>query len=695
MKKTTLFTIVLVIFTLGGQAQWHWVNPLPQGNPLNDIFFADAITGYAVGNYGTIFKTTDGGNNWNLVNSGTTVDLFGVFFTSPDTGYVCGNSNYLIRKTTDGGVTWITQNSTICYALASIFFTSANVGYACGGGWLCKTINGGTTWSATSPFTYNVQKIYFTTPSTGYASGGTDVFKTTDSGVTWTVLNTGTPYGLPGICFTDTSNGYFVGALGTIRRTSNAGNSWIATNSNATANLTSVSFPNTQTGYICGSSGILLKTVDSGVTWVPLPGFTGLGVSDIHFINATTGFAISAGLIVMTTDGGLTWTPKTSGLTFYPFTSVHFSDAQTGFVGGIGLYKSTDGGATWTLNIPNEGFSSIYFANANTGYAAGMSYGDSIYKTTNAGLSWTKMGPPSFLNGQRILSMFFSSPDTGLAFSSTLNSSTVFRTINGGVSWIAVYGPFGSEEIKSVSFPDTYHGFAVGYTGSGEGFLMKTVDGGISWVISIINTNRLYGVWFADALSGYAVGAGVILKTTDGGNNWTVYNTTAWLYSVQFADVNTGYAVGEVGTIYKTVDAGNSWVQQPSPTDNGLSAIYLTHGDTGIIIGAHGTILSNDSNMIITALPSENDLPAQNVMNYPNPFSNYSAISYELSRGGNVSVEILDVSGKRVRKIFEGTQNAGAHQVFFSSDDILPGVYLYLLRTEDGLKSGKMIKLND
>ncbi len=43
-------------------SQWHWQNPLPQGNNLRGASFMDANTGTVVGDYGTIVRTTDGGN---------------------------------------------------------------------------------------------------------------------------------------------------------------------------------------------------------------------------------------------------------------------------------------------------------------------------------------------------------------------------------------------------------------------------------------------------------------------------------------------------------------------------------------------------------------------------------------------------------------------------------------------------------
>ena len=47
-------------------APWFWQNPLPQGNDLLGASFVDANTGTVVGDYGTIVRTTDGGNSWTI-----------------------------------------------------------------------------------------------------------------------------------------------------------------------------------------------------------------------------------------------------------------------------------------------------------------------------------------------------------------------------------------------------------------------------------------------------------------------------------------------------------------------------------------------------------------------------------------------------------------------------------------------------
>ena len=73
MKTVILFLIGFLPVTLF--SQWMWKNPLPTGNNLQSVSFADGMTGYSVGDCGTIVKTGDGGMTWVTHKIATTATL--------------------------------------------------------------------------------------------------------------------------------------------------------------------------------------------------------------------------------------------------------------------------------------------------------------------------------------------------------------------------------------------------------------------------------------------------------------------------------------------------------------------------------------------------------------------------------------------------------------------------------------------
>src|SRR4030095_7549921 len=145
------------------EAEWIWQNPLPQGNTLQDFYFIDTNNGFAVGARGTILRTTDGGNNWDILASGTDDDLYAVAFTDPNTGTAVGNFGAIL-KTTDAGNHWTIQRDGMTDVLFGVSFTDANTGTAVGSdGLILRTTNGGTNWvPQTSGTSNNLNDVSFT-----------------------------------------------------------------------------------------------------------------------------------------------------------------------------------------------------------------------------------------------------------------------------------------------------------------------------------------------------------------------------------------------------------------------------------------------------------------------------------------------------------------------------------------------------
>jgi len=152
MKKINLAFIGLILsFGLSAQ-NWTWA---PQTSPvtknLNDVYFIDNLTGWAVGDSGTVINTTNGGQAWTVQTSGTTLNLTNVNFIDAMNGYAVGG-----------------------------FLNNGNVAL--------KTIDGGANWSAitvgNTGLSYN--DVEFSSVSNGIVITRDSVYSTSDSGVTWT-----------------------------------------------------------------------------------------------------------------------------------------------------------------------------------------------------------------------------------------------------------------------------------------------------------------------------------------------------------------------------------------------------------------------------------------------------------------------------------------------------------------------------
>jgi photosystem II stability/assembly factor-like uncharacterized protein len=161
MKKNWLcFMALMASATL--YSQWSWQNPYPQGNHLYGVDFIDTNTGWAVGHFGTIIHTIDGGQTWLVQQSGTTARLRCVFFTDSKIGWAAGLDSTILH-TNDGGLSWSPQKSSISSRFRTIFFTDSLTGWTVGSrGAIVHTMNGGQTWITQNADTgYHLNRAWF------------------------------------------------------------------------------------------------------------------------------------------------------------------------------------------------------------------------------------------------------------------------------------------------------------------------------------------------------------------------------------------------------------------------------------------------------------------------------------------------------------------------------------------------------
>ncbi|HEX9204887.1 MAG TPA: YCF48-related protein [Candidatus Deferrimicrobiaceae bacterium] len=97
--------IVLLSDTDG--ADFRQAKSVPVRSTLTAVYFVDEKTGWAVGHWGVILRTDDGGETWAVQRQDTSVDqpLFSVYFRDRETGWAVGLWS-LVVSTRDGGKTW-------------------------------------------------------------------------------------------------------------------------------------------------------------------------------------------------------------------------------------------------------------------------------------------------------------------------------------------------------------------------------------------------------------------------------------------------------------------------------------------------------------------------------------------------------------------------------------------------------------
>ncbi|MCL6259177.1 YCF48-related protein [Aquiflexum sp. TKW24L] len=196
--------------------------------------------------------------------------------------------------------------------------------------------------------------------------------------------------------------------------------------------------------------------------------------------------------------------------------------------------------------------------------------------------TWKRVGG----RGNQLTDISWATEETGYVSGNQL----ILKTIDGGLSWVEQEAPT-KTRMWGVDFFDENLGLMVGEKGE----VFRTSNGGSNWVsINTGTSNTLRSVKFLTQTRAYAVGdGGEVYRSTNGGQSWAKQSvgTTVDLKRLYFANQDTGYVATADGKIVRTFNSGNNWSIQNTGQSNPLNDIYFSSGKTGFSVGQSGLIL--------------------------------------------------------------------------------------------------------
>jgi photosystem II stability/assembly factor-like uncharacterized protein len=294
----------------------------------------------------------------------------------------------------------------------------------------------------------------------------------------------------------------------------------------------------------------------------------------------------------------------------------HPTNANIVYVAGAqgGVWKTADGGTTWTvltetLSSIASGWIAIDPVNPNTiwygtgeqNYSGDSFYGDGLFRSTDAGTSWTKVATVSQV-GSYIARVVVKPGDSNTIFVGS--SSGFVRSTDGGATWASTLSVNWCDDIAVD--PVTPTNVWASFNTKG---VYKSTDGGANWTqtlsgpgrtnLAVSKTNPL------DLFASLATGPGALYgayKSSDGGATWSLLSGTpdylngqGWYDNtivVSPTDTNTVLAGGtypysaSAHGIVKTTNGGVSWTDVTKGVDNSLvhpDQHALAFGPTGVL----------------------------------------------------------------------------------------------------------------
>jgi photosystem II stability/assembly factor-like uncharacterized protein len=313
--------------------------------------------------------------------------------------------------------------------------------------------------------------------------------------------------------------------------------------SGTTNRLQAVSPVNQWVVWASGINGTFARTLNGGATWQTgvVPGAEALQFRDVEGISAREAYLMSAG----------------TG-----------TDSR--------IYKTRDGGRTWTQQFQNEDPNAFYDCFAFWTPDRGLTFSDAVNGRfpvilTRDGRHWTDIGDrlPEAQAGEA----GFAASGTCVAVfgakrawiaTGGAEKARVLATTDGGRSWNAYETPIiqgtPSSGGLSVDFRDPWHGIL----GGGElaapdvtsNNIARSRDGGQTWTLGTPTPfpGAVYGLSYAREAGSrlvLATGPGGAAWSPDEGETWTLLPETINYWAVAFANPRAGWLVGTEGRILK------------------------------------------------------------------------------------------------------------------------------------------------
>jgi len=267
VRRASLLTLCLLSPTTSATADWQLQLAGQQVPSLHDVDFVDTQRGWAVGDGGVVYLTTNGGASWEGRILGTQ-DLRAVEFVSPLRGWAAGARIY---ATTDGGTTWAPQTSPTGALLEDLCLVSANIGYAVGDkGTILKTVDGAHWTQQDSGLAAGalLEAVDFISAGEGWVVGTGTVLHTANGGASWAARAAPSAGALRGVDFLSASTGWVVGSEQQIWRTDDGGATWTRQHHDPSGgDLHAIRMLTSRQGWVAGERGALLQTFNGGTTW--------------------------------------------------------------------------------------------------------------------------------------------------------------------------------------------------------------------------------------------------------------------------------------------------------------------------------------------------------------------------------------------------------------------------------------------
>ncbi len=658
---------------------------------------------------GVLFST-DNGTSWEQRNEGLTDKFLRAIVRDASGNLYGGHNSLAISKSTDDGMTW-NELAGSPTRIEDLLSTSDGSLYSAGQGAVYRSTDNGVNWQETSGGPGGtIARLVETADGGVFAmrySGGNGIYRYDTGTDTWAELPDAADAGYGrGLAIADDGTLYSATVKG-VWYTGDLGQSWTEMNSGIYAmGVMGMVEAADGTYLIATNYQGLLRSTDKGATWNSSS--TGLTTIEFYSITADPAGDVYAGgrygEVFRSTDSGLSWTRQNEGHNVLSLRALTYASTGTLFAAGRdGVLSSTDKGVSWS--VLDNGIAEVQ-ANIVRESPAGIVYagmeGSGAYLSTDDGASWQALHQD--LATARVKDVAVHGNKLYLAAS----GEAVFGSHDNGATWQSYSRGGVSSWVDILEFTEdgalfAGHAYAVSLLNPmSEEWIALAPGFHYVKTLTVLDDGHLYVGSLADGLyrttemlSTQLPAAPILIMPVNNAENTGTEPTFTWTeqsdaiyYHIQISrDAMHQDVVWEV-----SFPAAASITIDPNQLETNAGYHWRLAAGNGAGHGPWSETWSFQTGMSTgvnsSSSPDENTFT---LTSSPNPFTSSTQLLATLPQRGHVRLHIIDMLGRTVAQLTDGTLESGAHQFTFSAVSLPAGYYTAVLESGGRITAHRML----
>jgi photosystem II stability/assembly factor-like uncharacterized protein len=391
------------------------------------------------------------------------------------------------------------------------------------------------------------------------------------------------------------------------------------------------------------------------------------------------------------------WSPAPTGINqnLVSISAVDNNIVWTCGWGGYALW-TTNGGSSWNSKIVTADTAQLFLIHGiDQNRAVVVSKkanpnSSTVWKTSNGGSTWTQV---FFVDGLQARDIEIFNDGTGFMLGDPIGGNwALYRTSNFGDSWSTIPATFPQTDNEIGYDKNMFAGSSSKYWfGTTEGNIHSTTNAGLSWNTQVSGEDFITRIWFNGNV-GFAGGFQKI-RSTNEGSSWIPVTIPSSLIVSGLTGVYSTFwlITSSSPNILVSNDSGKTWAPEVSLTQTLPDMTRSRSGNSVWVCGGEGGVWHRTYTVSINTISTEIPEKYSLSQNYPNPFNPSTKVKFDVPKSSFVKLAVYDILGREVSSLVNEQLQAGTYEYEFNAAKLNSGTYFYKLSSAGFSEIKKMV----